>query len=530
MPLFSRAPLLFGFAAAAVCLAFAAFTGHAWEDYFITFRASENLATGQGLVFQPGERVHTFTSPLGTLLPALFALGGGEHVALRALWGLRLASACALGTALWLALRTWQRDSLATIAIVAVGLAWVLDPKIVDFSINGMETAFMVGFVTFAWHAFATGARLWPCALACTGLQWTRPDGGVFFAALALGWLAFGAKPAGFTGKQAVARIAAAIALGIVLYLPWLLFAWSYYGSPIPHTILAKSQHLPAGDTAVKLALYPWRLLFGDAALHGAFQPTYYFLGGWPPALTWLTRLFAVGAALAWVWPRIAPAGRIASAAFFLGGFYVTYIPPFPWYFPGWQCLGWLAWAYLLHALWTARPRTTWAAAPSVSGIRIGAALIVALQLGLFLCVAWQMRTQQALIETGHRREIGHWLRAHAAPGDTVTLEPLGYIGYFSGLKMLDFPGLSSREVVATRRAGQRSFAQVITALKPVWLVLRPIEEADIFTQAPALRTRYRLEKTFDVRRALDALPVLPGRGYLRFDAVFNVYRRVDSP
>src|SRR5690349_11265175 len=43
-------------------LAFAGFTGHAWEDYFITLRSSRNLVEGHGLVFNPGERVHTFTS------------------------------------------------------------------------------------------------------------------------------------------------------------------------------------------------------------------------------------------------------------------------------------------------------------------------------------------------------------------------------------------------------------------------------------------------------------------------------------
>ena len=55
---------------ALISLAFATFTKHAWEDYWITFRASKNLATGHGLVYTVGERLHTFTSPLGVLLPA----------------------------------------------------------------------------------------------------------------------------------------------------------------------------------------------------------------------------------------------------------------------------------------------------------------------------------------------------------------------------------------------------------------------------------------------------------------------------
>lgn len=523
-----RLPLLLGLSAVVVSLAFAAFTGHMWEDYFITFRASLNLATGHGLVFQPGERVHSFTSPLGTLLPALFALGGGDEVAIRALWGLRVVSALALGGALWIAVRTFQRDSLVTVAVVAIGLGWALDPKIVDFSMNGMETAFVVFFVTLTWHAFATGARLWPCALACTGLQWTRPDGCVFFAAIALAWILFGARAAGFGVRERLTRIAAAIALGIVLYLPWLLTAWLYYGSPIPHTILAKSGHLTLVETAAKLAVYPWRLLFGNTALLDVFRPAYYFFGGWPDALGWPARVLSLGGALAWLWPRVAPAGRVSSFAFFLGGFYVAYIPIFPWYYPGWQTLGLITWAYLLHALWSARPPVSWAATIPPAVTRISAALLVVLQAGLLACVAWQMRTQQALVETGHRREIGLWLRDQAAPRDTVFLEPLGYIGYFSGLKMLDFPGLSAPEVVAARRAGHRSFAQVIATLQPRWLVLRPFEGQSVFTENPALLKTYSLARVFDIRAAIDSVPTLPGRGYLKFDSVFLVYRRAD--
>ncbi len=521
-----RLPFRTGLAALVVSLAFAAFTAHVWEDYYITFRASLNLATGHGLVFQPGERVHSFTSPIGTLLPALFALGGGEDVALRALWLLRCTSALALGLALWLTLRTWLREGLYAGAVAAIGAAWVLDPKIVDFSMNGMETAFMVFFVAFTWHVFVTGARLWPCAVACTGLQWTRPDGCVFFAAIALAWMLFGARAAGFDLRQRLGRVAGAIALGVVLYLPWLIFAWSYYGSPVPHTILAKSQHLALGESVTRLALYPWRLLFGDVPLHHVYSPAYFFLGGWPEALAWPARLLAVGAALAWLWPRVPRGGRIASFACFLGGFYVTYIPPFPWYYPAWQTLGWIAWAYLLHALWETRPAAGWAASLPASVARVSAALIIVLQATLLGCAAWQMRTQQALIETGHRREIGLWLKAQARPGDRVFLEPLGYIGYFSGLKMLDFPGLSSPEVVAARRAGHRSYAQVIAALQPDWVVLRPAEGQLVFNEIPSLRQQYDIARVFDTRGKVDAIPILPGRGYLHFDAIFLVYRR----
>src|SRR6185295_8926165 len=62
-----------------------------------------------------------------------------------------------------------------------------------------------------------------------------RPDLALW-AALAGGYLAAEAvrtrdwKPLGVT-----------VAVALALYLPWVAFAWMYYGSPIPNTMLAKS-------------------------------------------------------------------------------------------------------------------------------------------------------------------------------------------------------------------------------------------------------------------------------------------------
>jgi hypothetical protein len=238
--------------------------------------------------------------------------------------------------------------------------------------------------------------------------------------------------------------------------------------------------------------------------------------------LAWTSRLLVVGAALAWLLPGLRPAGRIASAAFLLGGLYVEYIPRSPWYYPGWQALACLAWAYLLDAALQRRALQ----APA----RIAAGVLVTLQAALLLGVAVQMKVQQALIEDGHRAEIGRWLQGRAAPNDRVYLEPLGYIGFFSGLKMLDHPGLASPEVVAARRAGAGTHARVIARLQPEWLVLRPDQAEQIQAENPALLGQeYAIARGFDVRAALDSIRFLPGRGYLEFDAVFLVYHRATA-
>ena len=70
-----RVPFAVTALAAVVGLGFAAFTGHLWEDYFITFRSSLNLATGYGLLNRgPANerclaRSPFFREPGGTLRP-----------------------------------------------------------------------------------------------------------------------------------------------------------------------------------------------------------------------------------------------------------------------------------------------------------------------------------------------------------------------------------------------------------------------------------------------------------------------------
>src|SRR5262245_31992816 len=90
-----RETIGFALLAAVVPLSFALYTHHIWEDFFITFRHSANLCEGNGLVYNVGERVHGFTSPLGVLLPALCYEVTGQTSYLPALWLFRSISIAA---------------------------------------------------------------------------------------------------------------------------------------------------------------------------------------------------------------------------------------------------------------------------------------------------------------------------------------------------------------------------------------------------------------------------------------------------
>jgi hypothetical protein len=104
-------------------------------------------------------------------------------------------------------------------------------------------------------------------------------------------------------------------------------------------------------------------------------------------------------------------------------------------------------------------------------------------------------------------------------------VEALGYIGYFSEAKMLDYPGLVAPEVVASFDQGYDHFTKIALHLRPEWMVLRPWEK-DMMMQLEPFRRDYTEVKVFDARPRLAEYPLLPGRPFVEFDAAFHVFKR----
>src|SRR5262249_12296764 len=147
-----------------------------WEDYFITFRFSQNLVHGKGLVFNEGERVHGFTSPLGVLLPALFYAATGSESYEPALWLFRAASIAGYACAAWLVFARLRQSGMFEAAAWLFLLLYLADVKSAAFTTNGMETGFMLLFVAWAIYLLEERDRSWLARGLCwAGLMWTRP-------------------------------------------------------------------------------------------------------------------------------------------------------------------------------------------------------------------------------------------------------------------------------------------------------------------------------------------------------------------
>lgn len=527
-------------AGAAITLGWAAYTGHVWEDFFITYRASKNLALGHGLVYTVGDRLQTFTSPLQALVPAAIAWATSCRSDLLVIWIYRAIGAGCFGGAVVLLWSMAGRLRLPLAGALACAGLILVDEKSIDFTASGMETPYLLLFIALQAYAAFTDSGPTLLGLAWAGMMWSRPDSFIQIGALAGALLLY--SPDAADRRRLLAKFTRAAVIAGLLYLPWFAWAWWYYGSPVPNTIVAKGLHSPTGFSAILGAIIeaPQKILNGVFQTN-LFGPTYVEMG---PISEWgflchsVWRLLVVPVWCYWLNPWGGRAARTASLWLFIGSIYNCIVPAAPWYLPPFELVAAVAWGFLIGDLMdriSAEPAgARLPRAPAMQLLVPGlACLAVLFQAGVTAHLAPVVRAQQAIIEGQNRRPIGEWLRANAKPTDTVFLEPLGYIGYYSGLKTYDFPGLSSREVVNVRRApgGGYEFIRVIRALKPDWLVLRPSEVEPIHDKDPSLvdghsAGSYRLVRAYDQGDQLAALGAPAGISPLLFDSVFLIYHR----
>jgi len=453
----------------AVWVLFRLWTGIQLEDALITYRYACNLAHGLGFVFSPGERVLGTTTPLLTLLLGLAGwLAGCASIPLVADLVLIPLEAAALLLTFAALRRLGVERRTALLALVLLGL----HPLLLWTTTGGMETPLVLFLMALAFHAVAAD-RPWLAAVGCGLLVLARPDG-VLWCAVVGGVFLIRAVKSG-TAR----RLLGPAGLAIVLVLPWLIFATLYFGSALPHSVVAKRAivtHLPVKGVHV-LDRPGWFL--GSVFLEYPFFDRHFSVGElalWLAAsLAWLA---AIGVALGALRRRELDPRLWALAAFWLLDvlFLLLGRAPqgFDWY------LAPLLWASLVlgavGASWAWR---------RVGGSRARRAALLALTvfvIGVFaeeLVRVWPRERAQQEEENGLRRPAGVWLRNHLPKDASIAAEAIGYLGYYSRRRVIDLAGLVSPEVVRIRLASAsngEAFERILRELRPDAIVLRAFE------------------------------------------------------
>lgn len=275
------------------------------DDANIYFRYAKNLASGAGLVWNPGgERVEGFTSgPWLAVCALAFKLAARPEKALLAM----AVAVVAAGVTAWAAraelvldpklpdvdrvrsLGLWTLASLAWLAASPGFFLWTT-ASLLD---TGLWTALLLAATFAVLHLGRSDARPWLAAALIAAVGVARPEG----AALAPALLACLYVVARRRGRRALAVVvrpaaAAAAALGALF-----AFRRAYFGWPFPNTYYAKVSS-DVGDN-----------LRTGAAYVGAFVSAYPIAG--------LALLAALAGAAAWLASVASPrlAERLAPHA-----------------------------------------------------------------------------------------------------------------------------------------------------------------------------------------------------------------------
>jgi hypothetical protein len=394
------------------------------EDAYITFRFASNLASGLGPVFNVGERVMGYTSPLWTLWNAL-----GIRLTQHPLEWARATSLLADGVTVLALCGLLERFACRTSSwcfAVMFG-AW---PYFAAVSVSGMESGAVVALLALAGWQVVTHSRWSWIAVAALALM--RPEASACAAVL----LVWSDRRARVLAPLLVVAGLGALAL--------------YYGDPVPQSVRAKA------------------LVYG---VHGPLQSRYWWdwlvpfdVGGLPSvadsAQLWSLRLLMAPAMAAGAWSLrrsralpVALAGLAVWAGYALTG--ATY---FFWYLllPVTTAL------YLASAGLPRVVRGPWA--------YVAAALVV---LGTWT-YAPRFYWSRAGIEGQMFGDTGMFLNGRARPGDVVLAEPIGIIGWINpSLVIRDEVGLVTPWIAERRTQGPGWYADALAKYDPRWLVVR---------------------------------------------------------
>lgn len=397
------------------------------DDMFITFRYAWNLAHGEGLVFNPGERVFGLTNPGHALVLAL--LHGATRIPVPVL------AACVFGLALWsLAVMLWREGhSRGMAGEAALGGTLVLGASFVWLAI-GSESAPVLALLAAA--AVLIHRRPLLSGLLAGLAVWYRPDALLGIAALGLlAWWERRRLPwrwAAVTGGLVVLGLGA---------------AWLWFGSFLPHTLEAKQV---AAEADADSWIGPLRFWTPQVRL----MPRH-FGGAWVALAT----LGLVGQA-----PLLAGGGiAVRTVALYGAGVLIAYpllgVPLSHWYavppivalllgvgaLGGWagrRASGWLT-ARAAAAGRGPSPRSRTAVAVAT------ASLLLAVPVASYgLQSAHVLRHMRGGTHYSTLREVGRWIGAHSLPHETIAYGEIGNLGYWSRRPLHDLMGLVTPAVV----------------------------------------------------------------------------------
>ncbi len=390
------------------------------DDAFIHMQYAKHLRDGHGLVFNVGERVYGTTSPVWSALLGLLGRAGLDlQVAAQGLSLLCALAASALGGRVFARFLGGAGGAATPWIAACAALAWATDAWFLRWAGSGMETSFAALCVLAGFERY-TATRPWGVRPFAPALLWSlaalaRPESGLLIlllttrVALEPGTIAARAR------AVALALLPAALLGGV-----WTTWAWAYYGTPLPITLLAKSAEYAGWSGAVHIVL----LMASEFAVSRPVECAALVILG--PAY------FAAEYAACRGREHVVPLGWLLALPTFYAVSGVPgvtrYIVPLA---PLLIAYGWRLLAPHLLA-WPRRSATF------VAAVGVGLA-------AYFVVIVPQAHTFMAGVEAS-LVDQGRWFKANTPPGTRVAIRDIGAFAYYSDRPIVDLAGLVTPE------------------------------------------------------------------------------------
>lgn len=400
------------------------------DDAFIGYRYAENLATGQGLAFNPGERpVEAYSNFLWILVCALLHAAGLPLPYAAPRLGILIGAASV--AVLWL---IYRRGGLSPLGALLPLLILSTSGPFALYAISGMETPLfgllLLTTMLAVHHLFSTRTFLayLSVSAACILLALSRPEGFIAFPIIALYVFIVSRRGSGEArhprSGMTYLVIASLVFLGAMLmYNAWRVY---YFGEALPTPLLSKGG---AGGAVTDAWVINRDVYFKRQG--SAYAPFgYYYLA--------LTLIAAAGVSLS----RFPAAARhTASTAFILSLAYLLLYPNFVDWMPGMRYYAPLVGLLLIPAVHIQSPRVArfrprWDARRVVRSLTVGGAILALSVWGLatlgIYAQGWETLARTSLVP------LARWLRDTMPRDSLLATSDVGIVPYFSGLRTMD--------------------------------------------------------------------------------------------
>lgn len=424
-----------------VRLSFLNYTDYISEDAHITYQFARNIARGGGFSANFGDPIYGSTTPLLTILLAI-----GSYFSISAVLLSRIIAFISVIGGFIFLYYSFENKKKATMILFILSVS----ARVFLEEMQGMEIPLLFLFSMGSYFGYIKKNPYLSGAMA--GLMlWTRVDAVVWVICLFIIYLCNG--EANQTIKYFIATS--------LMYVPWIIFSWLYFGSPIPFTVIAKQVAYGIGNPGYFIHLQrivsylSFPIFFGiiiSSALILKIKESKYFIF---ILFFWLNSAQLI----------------LSGSTFFDRYFYMITIT-------GYILVG-------IGLVKIIKERRSY--------------FIITLAFIAILSFPKIIETRAHYKEMQVNRhlllqEIGVWINENTPEESTVLLEPLGYVGWYADRIMIDEVGLVTPAVVELHRKGVpgHKYYQYFLSDYVIWTCGEGGESRE------KIKEHYTLTKTFN--------------------------------